>query len=88
MAAGITDPSRVPPPSAEGGGVRQRTGQPACPVGMMVTCCRLTAQTLCVYNVEPGSETARSLQLLTNWTAPQPDTLPRPGPTIAPEATP
>lgn len=45
-------------------------------------------QTLCVYNVEPGSETARSLQLLTNWTAPQPDTLPRPEPTIAPEATP
>uniref|UniRef100_A0AAU2UWK9 Helix-turn-helix transcriptional regulator n=1 Tax=Streptomyces sp. NBC_00003 TaxID=2903608 RepID=A0AAU2UWK9_9ACTN len=31
-------------------------------------------QTLCVYNVEPGSETARSLQLLVNWTAPQPRT--------------
>ncbi|MYS80049.1 helix-turn-helix transcriptional regulator [Embleya scabrispora] len=45
-------------------------------------------QTLCVYNVEPGSESARSLQLLTNWTAPQPDTLPRPEPTIPPEATP
>ncbi|MFI6475313.1 helix-turn-helix transcriptional regulator [Streptomyces sp. NPDC050516] len=45
-------------------------------------------QTLCVYNVEPGSETARSLQLLTSWTAPQPDTLPRPEPTIPPEATP
>jgi transcriptional regulator with XRE-family HTH domain len=37
-------------------------------------------QSLCVYNVEPGSETARSLQLLTSWTAPQPDTLSRPEP--------
>ncbi|MFD5461729.1 helix-turn-helix domain-containing protein [Kitasatospora sp. NPDC127059] len=27
-------------------------------------------QTLCVYNVEPGSETARSLQVLAGWTAP------------------
>ncbi|MFF4380276.1 helix-turn-helix domain-containing protein [Kitasatospora sp. NPDC001547] len=29
-----------------------------------------TEQTLCVYNVEPGSDTARALQLLGNWTAP------------------
>lgn len=27
-------------------------------------------QTLCVYNVEPGSPTAEALQLLTSWTAP------------------
>jgi transcriptional regulator with XRE-family HTH domain len=45
-------------------------------------------QTLCVYTVEPGSETARSLQLLTSWTAPRPDTLPRHVPTIPPEAVP
>ncbi|WP_326763734.1 hypothetical protein OG978_03470 [Streptomyces sp. NBC_01591] len=45
-------------------------------------------RTLCVYNVEPDSETARSLQLLTSWTAPQPDTLPLPEPTIPPEAAP
>ncbi|MFE7240022.1 hypothetical protein [Streptomyces sp. NPDC057580] len=31
-------------------------------------------QTLCVYNVEPGSATVQALQLLTNWTAPQHDT--------------
>ncbi|MGW1513561.1 helix-turn-helix transcriptional regulator [Streptomyces sp. NPDC002394] len=31
-----------------------------------------TDQTLCVYNVEPGSPTARSLRLLAGWTAPQP----------------
>ncbi|MCX4530948.1 helix-turn-helix transcriptional regulator [Streptomyces sp. NBC_00841] len=31
-------------------------------------------QTLCVYNVEPGSATAQALQLLTSWTAPQHDT--------------
>ncbi|AWS43681.1 helix-turn-helix transcriptional regulator [Streptosporangium sp. 'caverna'] len=30
-----------------------------------------TDQTLCVYNVEPGSATAEALQLLSNWTAPQ-----------------
>jgi transcriptional regulator with XRE-family HTH domain len=30
-----------------------------------------TEQTLCVYNVEPGSDTARSLQLLSSWTAPE-----------------
>ncbi|MCK2220956.1 helix-turn-helix transcriptional regulator [Actinomadura sp. ATCC 31491] len=28
-------------------------------------------QTLCVYNVEPGSATAEALQLLAGWTAPQ-----------------
>ncbi len=28
-------------------------------------------QTLCVYNVEPGSDTARALQLLSSWTAPE-----------------
>ncbi|MFE6286605.1 helix-turn-helix domain-containing protein [Streptomyces sp. NPDC057877] len=28
-------------------------------------------QTLCVYNVEPGSGTAEALRLLTSWTAPQ-----------------
>ncbi|MEU5866963.1 helix-turn-helix transcriptional regulator [Nonomuraea sp. NPDC047529] len=28
-------------------------------------------QTLCVYNVEPGSETEQALRLLTSWTAPQ-----------------
>jgi hypothetical protein len=28
-------------------------------------------QTLCVYNVEPGSDTARALRLLSSWTAPQ-----------------
>ncbi len=32
-----------------------------------------TDQTLCVYNVEPGSPTAEALQLLNSWTAPQPD---------------
>ncbi|UNO41151.1 helix-turn-helix transcriptional regulator [Streptomyces sp. MST-110588] len=41
-----------------------------------------TDQTLCVYNVEPGSETARALQLLADWTAPQP-----PGTPIAPPTT-
>ncbi|MFJ4189117.1 helix-turn-helix domain-containing protein [Kitasatospora sp. NPDC089509] len=35
-------------------------------------------QTLCVYNVEPGSETAQSLRVLASWTAPE----------AAPEATP
>ncbi|WP_017242098.1 helix-turn-helix transcriptional regulator [Streptomyces sp. SS] len=30
-----------------------------------------TDQTLCVYNVEPGSDTAEALRLLTSWTAPQ-----------------
>ncbi|GAA3437813.1 helix-turn-helix transcriptional regulator [Kutzneria kofuensis] len=29
-------------------------------------------QTLCVYNVEPGSPTAERVQLLRNWTAPEP----------------
>jgi len=29
-------------------------------------------QTLCVYNVEPGSPTAERIQLLRNWTAPEP----------------
>lgn len=28
-------------------------------------------QTLCVYNVEPGSETAQALQVLASWTAPE-----------------
>ncbi|MFJ8477846.1 helix-turn-helix domain-containing protein [Kitasatospora sp. NPDC094011] len=28
-------------------------------------------QTLCVYNVEPGSETAQSLRVLASWTAPE-----------------
>ncbi|WAZ26241.1 helix-turn-helix transcriptional regulator [Streptomyces cinnabarinus] len=28
-------------------------------------------QTLCVYNVEPGSETAEALQVLASWTAPE-----------------
>ncbi|MFH9354145.1 helix-turn-helix transcriptional regulator [Kitasatospora sp. NPDC017646] len=28
-------------------------------------------QTLCVYNVEPGSETANSLRLMASWTAPE-----------------
>ncbi|OIK07501.1 helix-turn-helix domain-containing protein [Streptomyces monashensis] len=32
-----------------------------------------TDQTLCVYNVEPDSDTARNLELLTSWTAPAPD---------------
>ncbi|SEG30494.1 Helix-turn-helix domain-containing protein [Nonomuraea solani] len=31
-----------------------------------------TDQSLCVYNIEPGSATAQALQFLTNWTAPQP----------------
>ncbi|MFF3604128.1 transcriptional regulator [Streptomyces sp. NPDC002463] len=31
-----------------------------------------TEQTLCVYNVEPGSPTARSLRFLADWTTPQP----------------
>jgi transcriptional regulator with XRE-family HTH domain len=30
-----------------------------------------TDQTLCVYNVEPGSETAEALRLLASWTTPQ-----------------
>ncbi|MGW4379315.1 helix-turn-helix domain-containing protein [Kitasatospora sp. NPDC004531] len=30
-----------------------------------------TEQTLCVYNVEPGSDTARALRLLTDWTTPE-----------------
>jgi hypothetical protein len=29
-------------------------------------------QTLCVYNVEPGSETAQALQVLGSWNAPAP----------------
>ncbi|MER7535702.1 helix-turn-helix transcriptional regulator [Streptomyces sp. NPDC097704] len=37
-----------------------------------------TEQTLCVYNVEPGSPTARSLRLLADWTAPQPARTERP----------
>ncbi|WP_046496821.1 MmyB family transcriptional regulator, partial [Streptomyces odonnellii] len=32
-----------------------------------------TDQTMCVYNVEPGSPTAEALQLLSSWTAPQHD---------------
>ena len=28
-------------------------------------------QTLCVYNVEPGSETAQAVQVLASWTAPE-----------------
>jgi hypothetical protein len=28
-------------------------------------------QTLCVYNVEPGSDSAQALQLLSSWTAPE-----------------
>ncbi|MBB6347032.1 helix-turn-helix domain-containing protein [Nonomuraea muscovyensis] len=36
-------------------------------------------QTLCVYNVEPGSETAQAIQLLANWTAPRHDARPRSG---------
>ncbi|MDP9868761.1 MULTISPECIES: helix-turn-helix transcriptional regulator [Streptosporangium] len=28
-------------------------------------------QTLCVYNVEPGSDSAKALQLLSSWTAPE-----------------
>ncbi|MBO8194955.1 helix-turn-helix domain-containing protein [Streptomyces oryzae] len=36
-------------------------------------------QTLCVYNVEPGSDTAQALRLLTSWTAPQPSGTPGPG---------
>ncbi|MGW2813564.1 helix-turn-helix transcriptional regulator [Streptomyces sp. NPDC001415] len=44
-------------------------------------------QTLCVYNVEPGSETARSLQLLVNWTAPQPRTPSPPEPAGPPGPT-
>ncbi|MBE1582394.1 helix-turn-helix transcriptional regulator [Nonomuraea angiospora] len=35
-------------------------------------------QTLCVYNVEPGSATAQALRLLTSWTAPQHQAHPRP----------
>jgi hypothetical protein len=30
-----------------------------------------TDQTLCVYNAEPGSDTAQALRLLSEWTAPQ-----------------
>ncbi|MET9730576.1 helix-turn-helix transcriptional regulator [Streptomyces sp. NPDC006458] len=30
-----------------------------------------TEQTLCVYNVEPGSETVQGLQVLASWTAPE-----------------
>lgn len=36
-------------------------------------------QTLCVYNVEPGSDTAQALRLLTSWTAPQPMETPEQG---------
>ncbi|MEU6666012.1 helix-turn-helix transcriptional regulator [Streptomyces sp. NPDC046727] len=32
-----------------------------------------TEQTLCVYNVEPGSETAQALTLLSSWTASAPE---------------
>jgi transcriptional regulator with XRE-family HTH domain len=35
-----------------------------------------TEQTLCVYNVEPGSDTAQALKLLSNWTAPERTTPP------------
>ncbi|WP_330301616.1 MULTISPECIES: helix-turn-helix transcriptional regulator [unclassified Streptomyces] len=38
-----------------------------------------TDQTLCVYNVEPASDTTRALQLLTSWTAPQPTGTPERG---------
>ncbi|MFI6735110.1 helix-turn-helix transcriptional regulator [Nonomuraea sp. NPDC050451] len=41
-------------------------------------------QTLCVYNVEPGSPTAQALQLLTSWTAPQRQAHPRPEPHTPP----
>ncbi|MFD7319527.1 AMP-binding protein [Streptomyces sp. NPDC059875] len=40
-------------------------------------------QTLCVYNVEPGSDTAHALQLLTSWTTPQQEMVARP-----PDSTP
>ncbi|MFG1814019.1 helix-turn-helix transcriptional regulator [Kribbella sp. NPDC049174] len=36
-------------------------------------------QTLCVYNVEPGSPTAEALRLLTSWTTPQPASPPTAG---------
>lgn len=36
-------------------------------------------QTLCVYNVEPGSDTARALRLLAGWTAPEPTRTPERG---------
>ncbi|MFJ2438864.1 helix-turn-helix transcriptional regulator [Streptomyces sp. NPDC087658] len=45
-------------------------------------------QTLCVYNIEPGSETARSVQLLANWTTPRQGDLPRPEPTTPPTTAP
>lgn len=37
-------------------------------------------QTLCVYNAEPDSPTAHALQLLSSWTAPEPQTQPPAGP--------
>ncbi|WP_329170218.1 helix-turn-helix transcriptional regulator [Streptomyces decoyicus] len=45
-------------------------------------------QTLCVYNVEAGSESARSLQLLVSWTTPQPPAFSPPEPTAPPASTP
>ncbi|MGW0826260.1 MmyB family transcriptional regulator [Streptomyces sp. NPDC002845] len=39
-----------------------------------------TDQTLCVYNVEPGSATAQALRLLDSWTDPQQDTPTAPPP--------
>jgi hypothetical protein len=32
-----------------------------------------TDQSLCVYNVEPGSATAQAMEVLGSWTAPQPE---------------
>ncbi|MFI0454374.1 helix-turn-helix transcriptional regulator [Actinomadura sp. 6N118] len=47
-----------------------------------------TDQTLCVYNVEPGSPTAEALQLLANWTAPEQEPHARSEPTTPPTETP
>ncbi|MFF1965709.1 helix-turn-helix transcriptional regulator [Streptomyces sp. NPDC058232] len=43
-----------------------------------------TDQTLCVYNVEPASDTVQALRLLTSWTAPQQNPLPHTQPTTPP----
>ncbi len=38
-------------------------------------------QTLCVYNVEPGSATAEALRMLGSWTTPAPQVRPSPADT-------
>ncbi|MEE1767088.1 hypothetical protein PUR34_02530 [Streptomyces sp. JV185] len=57
-------------------------GQPAALAAELIDGLLDAEQTLCVYNVEPGSETAQALRVLASWTVPgitSPAVAPRPG---------